>query len=176
MISKGFDLKIGGEYARIENMPFYMSLPNSPTHNFFVLYDKLNQLDLFLEGNYTLSNRIDLSLGLHYFINQTDSLEYAYYHPDFKIFLSGKYRPAERLLFGAEFNLFSRVWAFDPYNGGEEKQLSMLYDLNISVEYRIWRELYLFLQANNIFAQSYERFLNYPTQGFNILGGARFRF
>jgi hypothetical protein len=182
MIAKGFDMKIGGEYARIKNMPFFISRPDAPTHNFYTLFDKASQTDLFLESNYTFSNKIHIGAGIHYYITQPDSLEYAYYHPDFKMTLSGKYRLMERLLLGAEFYLYSKMWAANPYNHTqgtvifEDVELPACYDLNLSAEYRIWQELYLFLQANNVFAQNYERYLNYPTQGLNVLGGIRFRF
>jgi hypothetical protein len=183
MIVKGLDMKIGGEYARIENMPFFASRPDVPTHNFFTLFDKVSQTDLFLESAYTLSNKIHIGAGIHYYIIQPDSLEHAYYHPDFKISLSGKYRLIERLLLGAEFYFYSKMWAADPYKHAtgntiifDEVPLSPCYDLNFSAEYRIWNELYLFLQANNVLAQNYKRYLNYPMQGLNILGGIRFRF
>jgi outer membrane cobalamin receptor len=92
--------------------------------------------------------------------------------------LSGKYRLMERLLLGAEFYLYSKMWAIDPYSRTTEAMIELpaCYDLNLNTEYRVWQELYLFLQANNVFAQNYERYLNYPTQGLNILSGIRFRF
>ena len=179
MITQGLDMKIGGEYARIENMPFFVSRPNAPTHNFYTLFDKASQADLFLESAYTFSNKVHISAGVHYYIIQPDSLEHAYYHPDFKMILAGKYRPIERLLLGAEFYFYSKMWAANPYihtSRFEDVELPACYDLNLNAEYRIWKELYLFLQANNVFAKNYERYLNYPTQGLNILGGIRFRF
>ena len=189
MIAKGFDFKIGGEYAKIENMPFFISHSdalisnfNTRTRNFYTLFDNASQVDLFMESAYTLTNKLYLSAGIHYYIIQPDSLEHAYYHPNFKMILSGKYRLIERLLFGAEFYLYSKMWAANPYGQSpgsaifDDVKLPACYDLNLSAEYRIWRELYLFAQVNNVFAQKYERYLNYPTQGLNVIGGVRFRF
>jgi len=188
MITKGLDLKIGGEFAKIENMPFFISHSdvlisnfNARTHNFYTLFDNASQVDLFMESAYSLTNKIHLSAGIHYYIINTDSLEHAYYHPKFKMILSGKYRLMERLLFGAEFYLYSKMWAADSNNPSDITQFNNVelpgcYDLNLSAEYRIWRELYLFAQVNNVFAQKYERYLHYPTQGLNVIGGIRFRF
>ena len=185
MIAKGLDMKIGGEYASIENMPFFISgpldldIPLMFTRNFSVTFDNASQIDLFLESNYTLSNKIHIGANIHYYIIQPDLLEHAYYHPDFKMILLGKYRLIENLLLGAEFYFYSKMWAMDTYSGPlreENVKLPPCYDLNLNAEYRVWKELYLFLQANNVFAQDYERYLNYPTQGLNVLGGIRFRF
>jgi outer membrane receptor protein involved in Fe transport len=162
-------------------MPFFISRRDASTNNFKTHFDKASQTDLFFESAYTLSNKIYLGAGVHYYITQPDLLEHAYYHPDFKMTLSGKYRIFERLLLGAEFYFYSKMWAVST-DGPDEIAISHYvklppcYDLNVSAEYRIWQELYLFLQANNVFAQNYERYLNYPTQGLNIIGGIRFRF
>ena len=185
IITKGLDLKIGGEYASIENMPFYMSLPDAPTRNFTTIFDDATQVDLFLESAYTLSNKIHIGASVHYYITQPDTLKHAYYCPDFKMILSGKYRLLERLLLGADFYFYSEMWAANPYQMWtphdiprvKDEKLPACFDLNLNAEYRVWNELYLFLQANNIFVQkNYQRYLNYPTQGLNVLGGIRFRF
>ena len=182
MIAKGLDMKIGGEYAYIENMPFFISRPGEPMRNFETIFDNASKTDLFLESAYTLSDKILLNAGFHYYIIQPDDIEHAYYHPDFKMILSGKYRLLERLLLGAEFYFYSKMWASNPYKNpmypsrNNDIELPACFDLNLNAEYRIWQELYLFLQANNVFNQNYERYLNYPTQGLNILGGIRFRF
>jgi hypothetical protein len=182
MIAKGWDMKIGGKYTRIEKMPFFLSIPDAPIHNFSVVYDNIHLSDLFFESSYSISNKLSLFAGFHYFVQLTDSLEYAYYHPDFKITISGKYRPFNRLLLGVEWCIMSKVWVFNPYinqsasSSFNNVQLPYYCNLNLNAEFRVWNELWLFLQANNLFAQHYERFLYYPTQGLNILGGVRFRF
>lgn len=177
MVVSGFDLKFGGEFSRIDKMPFYFSNPEAPTKNFFVQYDKVSLGDLFVEGNYTFSDKVAVGMALHYYICHTDTLAHAYYKPDFKLHLEGMYRPIERLRIAASFNFFSRMWGVDPYGEVvQDVRLPVLYNLNVNAEFRVWRELYLFVEANNIFAQNYEYYLNYPSQSFNVIGGVKFRF
>lgn len=179
MLMKGFDMKIGGEYALVDNMPFFVTCPNDATNAFYTISDKVNQGDLFVEAAYSASNKFSLNLALHYYLYGTDSLEYAYYKPNFKMMAQGMYRPFERLRLDASFFLYSKMWAAEQdARSGElvHTHLPALFNLNLGAEFRVWRELYLFAQVNNIFAQNYERYLNYPTQGINFLGGVKFRF
>ncbi len=49
-------------------------------------------------------------------------------------------------------------------------------DLNAGVEFRITRQLNLWLQMNDLFNDKYQRWNQYPVYGFNILGGVIFSF
>ncbi len=50
------------------------------------------------------------------------------------------------------------------------------FDLNAGVEFRITRQLNLWVQLNNLFNDKYERWHQYQVYGFNILGGIVFSF
>ena len=50
------------------------------------------------------------------------------------------------------------------------------FDLNAGIEFRVTRQLNLWLQMNNIFNDKYERWNQYQVYGFNILGGIIFSF
>jgi hypothetical protein len=49
-------------------------------------------------------------------------------------------------------------------------------DLNAGVEFRITKNLNLWAQFNNIFNKTYQRWNQYPSYGFNFLGGIIFAF
>src|SRR5579862_627953 len=49
-------------------------------------------------------------------------------------------------------------------------------DVNAGIEFRITRQVNLWLQMNNLFNSKYERWNQYPVYGFNILGGIIFAF
>ena len=49
-------------------------------------------------------------------------------------------------------------------------------DLNAGVEFRITKNLNLWAQFNNIMNKSYQRWNQYPSYGFNFLGGIIFAF
>lgn len=72
------------------------------------------------------------------------------------------------------------LWAFDgapyrDYNGNTHNPGGAV-DLSAGIEFRITRQLNLWLQMNNLFNKKYERWHQYDVYGFNILGGVIFSF
>jgi hypothetical protein len=72
------------------------------------------------------------------------------------------------------------LWTFDgaAYRGPDQlpRTASGGFDLNAGLEFRITRQLNLWLQMNNILNDKYQRWNQYPVYGFNILGGVIFSF
>jgi len=54
--------------------------------------------------------------------------------------------------------------------------LKSYFDANAHLGYKFSDRLTFFLKLNNIGNQAYEKWLNYPVQGFQILGGANYKF
>jgi len=54
--------------------------------------------------------------------------------------------------------------------------LKSYFDANAHLGYKFSERLTFFLKLNNIGNQAYEKWLNYPVQGFQILGGANYKF
>jgi hypothetical protein len=48
--------------------------------------------------------------------------------------------------------------------------------MNLGVEYRYNKRISGFIKLNNIAAQRYQKWYNYPVQGFQGMVGATFRF
>jgi hypothetical protein len=59
--------------------------------------------------------------------------------------------------------------------GGSDAHTNSM-DMNAGLEFRITKQLNLWVQANNIFNKKYQRWNQYQTYGFNMLGGIVFRF
>jgi outer membrane receptor protein involved in Fe transport len=55
-------------------------------------------------------------------------------------------------------------------------QLKGSIDLNAGVEFRITKNLNVWAQFNNIFNREYQLYNQYPSYGFNLLGGITFAF
>ena len=58
----------------------------------------------------------------------------------------------------------------------EVKTLDSYFDLNAHVGYKLNDQLSFFAKANNIFNQDYDRWLNFPVQGIQLLAGATYQF
>ncbi|MBC7850153.1 MAG: hypothetical protein H7Y31_10480 [Chitinophagaceae bacterium] len=72
------------------------------------------------------------------------------------------------------------LWAWDgaQYQGenGEAYKGETGFDLNTGAEFRITKNFNLWIQLNNILNNKYERWHQYETFGFNILGGITYSF
>lgn len=56
------------------------------------------------------------------------------------------------------------------------KKLGLIADINLGAEYMYSQKLSAFLSFNNLAAQRYARWYNYPVIGFQVMGGVKFKF
>ena len=61
-------------------------------------------------------------------------------------------------------------------NPTQQVTLDGFFDANAHVGYHINDRLSVYAKANNMASQNYERWLNYPVQGFQALAGATYKF
>lgn len=54
--------------------------------------------------------------------------------------------------------------------------LNGYFDVNLAANYKFNERLSFFLRLNNLANQKYEKWLNFPVQGIQILGGASYKF
>jgi outer membrane cobalamin receptor len=64
----------------------------------------------------------------------------------------------------------------DYMNQSEGMKLKGFTDLNLRFEYRYTDRISAFVSFNNILSQSYQRWQDYNTQRFNLMGGFTFGF
>jgi outer membrane receptor protein involved in Fe transport len=60
--------------------------------------------------------------------------------------------------------------------GAESEKLPVIADINIGADYRISKDFSAFIDLNNLTNQTYQRWFNYPTYGFNVIAGVTFIF
>jgi outer membrane receptor protein involved in Fe transport len=58
----------------------------------------------------------------------------------------------------------------------ENVTLKSYFDLNAHVGYKYSERMTFFLKGNNLANQNYQRWLNYPVQGIQVLAGASYKF
>lgn len=57
-----------------------------------------------------------------------------------------------------------------------KKNLPIATDLSAGLEFKVYRNIKLWMQFNNVFNKEYQRWNQYPVYGFNFLGGVVFSF
>lgn len=106
---------------------------------------------------------------------QTDTLEFAWHRPGVNVQWRNKFNLRQKMYFTADFYYLSNLRGYNlsTYSSVKLKDIA---DLNLGVEYRFSDSFSAFISANNIFGKNYQRYLYYPSNGFNLLGGLSYNF
>lgn len=197
-----FNLK--GSKKRVMNMPFYVNRysigaeleTTTGDYSFYrwggkefsVLFDTVSVTTLDGQLSYLMTDKINAILKGEYFIYSTDNLPEPWHRPDWKITATGNYYLKDKFILSADIFAISGQTALiyednGAYIGTDEfgiemfkKELAGTVDINLGIEYRYTKKLSAFINFNNIAGINYNRWNNYPTQGFNVLGGIKYSF
>jgi hypothetical protein len=156
----------------------------SKGNRFNVIYDTMNvaTVEGSLTYQYQEKTKIDL-IGRYFSYNAFNNV-YAWNLPTLQFILRGSYNLYDKFIFSADINLEggrkALVYTMEDdvveENNQLAKNLGFIADANIGVEYRYNKRISAFLNFNNVAAQRYRRWYNYPVQGFQVMGGVTFRF
>lgn len=103
------------------------------------------------------------------------NLESPWHRPAFNATWTNTFTVKEKLLVASDFYFMTGLKGKN-YVTNREVKLNSIIDLNLKITYLITDHLDLFISANNILNKSYQRYLYYPTQGVNFLGGLSYSF
>ncbi len=173
----GSHITYGGKvsYLQIDNQPLFVN-DTITGRSFIVTYEpSLKALQLHGEIGYTIQERFSLLGGLNF--NQYSSLnnnEKAWGLIPMEITGSLRWWVLKDVLLKGD--LFFKSGS--PYRNQqlESKNLSPATDLNLGVEVKITPSLNAWLQFNNVLNDKYQRWNQYETLGFNVLGGIVYNF
>jgi hypothetical protein len=146
--------------------PFYATPPFDPA--LVVLYDAVDIFTLRGEMRYAIDDwTIDGWMEFNTY--DTDSLRAAYHLAELRFGLAGQYRISNRIETGLGMQFVGERTAYDqqfePLTGRSGK-LDPYLDLHLNLTYHYNEYLEARLNLDNIFANSYEIWLGYPSVGF----------
>ena len=177
----GFNLK--ADYSRHIGYGLFVS-DSSRRNTFGIVYDTLNIMQIEGSMTYTLKNKLNVEGIARYNSYQTTNNAYAWNLPQLEFILRGKYNLYDKLyaqldgelLFGRKALLLDSTGSDGFEDGQYFVSLKPLIDLNLEAEYRYNSRVSVFLQLNNLVSVRYNRYYNYPVQGFQLMGGITCRF
>ena len=152
---------------------------------FNLVYDKKSTQLLNLHGEiiYNAAEKTRIGLKADYNGYNVKTLAQPFHRPAFQSVLFATHNVYEKLLIGAEFYTYSSSYGtgfhrFSPAIGYRKvsRPTDSVFDLNLRADYRIMEKLSIFAMGNNLIGGQYERFLNYPVKGANVLVGATYDF
>jgi len=179
-LSKSMTFNTSFSTKRLETMPLFVKDNSSVLDNkFIVLYDTATVMKIAGELTYQKLEKIKFLLGVDYYKYTLKNELKAWHKPDYKITLSGIYDLSDKIIVRADVFAIGTQYArtFNTTTlDTEAKELSGVIDANLSVEYRYTKKLSAFINFNNIGAVNYQRWMDYPTQKFGVLGGLTYSF
>ena len=70
--------------------------------------------------------------------------------------------------------ILGKRWALNLDNAPE--QLKPAFDMQIGADYKIQEDLAAFVEIHNLFNNKYQLYYNYPSLGFELFAGIKYRF
>lgn len=184
-ISKRIGFHVMASFANVKDRALFVKdTLHSAGNRFNVIYDTINITTFEAALNYQLHEKIKLDLVGRYYSYNALNNTYAWNLPQVQVVLRGSYNLYDKFIFSVDVNLEggrkALVYATESgatlENGQYAVPLGFIADANLSVEYRYNKRISAFLNFNNIAAQRYKRWYNYPTQGLQAMAGVTFRF
>lgn len=189
-LSNNMSYNIKGKYIAENNKALFKSNPvllggsknYQHGNSFQIVYDDVSTFSIFGELNVDVNRNFNLGIKAEYFIYDTKNQSESWNLPDFKSSLFLDYQFDEHWFAGA--NLYyigerkDEAQVIDPFLPVtmETVALDSYFDANVHVGYRINDRWSAYVKANNIANQAYNKWLNYPVQGIQILAGATYKF
>jgi len=172
-INSSLSYKLRASYKLVNDMYFYVNDTLDDLGNqFYTEYDDVQLSTIYGE---ILAQPIDnLSLfirGNYYKYAMTDQ-DRPWHKPTWDITVSTRYNLREKILVNVDIIGSGKryVKTYDS-SGANELTLDGIVDINLGIEYRYTKILSAFLRFYNITSSRYQKWNQYPGQGFMVMGG-----
>jgi hypothetical protein len=167
-------------YQSFRNLYFY-NPSMADSSRFDLVYDDgtTNVLNIHGELIFNASEKVRVGVKGDYNSYSLTELERPFHRPALQATAFGTVNIGEKIFLNSELYYISSTYAqvFRPQtNTFALRQTDTIIDLNVKGDYRFSKNFSSFVMANNLFAQQYQRYLNYPGQGLNIIGGITYSF
>ena len=151
-------------------------------NSFNVVYDKLKTVSFFGELKADFSKNVAFGINGTFSSYSTDVENEAWNLPALKlgasldVNITQKWYAGTNVFFVGERKDFAHFASLTQPTFDTEVTLDSFFDLNAHIGYKHSERLTFFLKGNNLANQDYQRWLNYPVQGLQVLGGANYKF
>lgn len=136
----------------------------------------ISVLDLQANVKMSITDKIQSDLNVQY-TNYANlgNLLYAYHRPNIQIALKNTIKVLPKFNVLPELYYLGGLYGFNPRTQ-KASTLENILDINVKGEYAITEKFTTSLSANNILGKNYQRYLFYPTQGFNFTATLAYSF
>ena len=190
ILTKRMEFNVSTTFAWVNNKALFVS-DSASVHRhrnqFNVIYDTLSIFTAEASLSYQMNEKLKLDGIGRFFTYQSKSTTnpYAWNLPMYQFIVRANYVLNKKLILHLDLNGEGgrKALVYDSTlpnvfkeNGKFIKDLGLIVDGNIGAEFRYTDRISGFLQINNVAAQQYFRWYNYPVQALQIMGGVTIRF
>ncbi len=155
-------------------------------NSFDVVYDNIKTVSFYGELKADFSKNVSFGINGTFSSYATGDQEEAWNLPginvaanlDFNI--TPKWYAGTKVFFVGERKditfVPSALAVYPPFYSAETITLDSYFDLNAHIGYKHNERLTFFLKGNNLAGQNYQRWVNYPVQGIQVLVGGNYKF
>jgi hypothetical protein len=164
----------GFSLATLKNLYFFRNAAEDPSR-FTVVYDEnTTRTNLFASLGFAQTETFKFMVRGDLYSYSTEIPE-AWHRPTYKVTAETSVNISRKFLLDVNVISQGGMKAFDPV-ADAQVSLDPAFDLNARTEYLFSEKFSIFAQFNNIMANEYPLFFNYPVRGFQGLGGVTWSF
>ena len=155
-------------------------------NSFDIAYDNVKTITGFAELKADFSKNVSFGINGSYNNYSVDQEQEAWNLPQFELASTIDVSITEKWYAGAKVFFVgdrkdqivvpSAAAVFPPLYETQTVTLDSYFDLNAHVGYKYNERLTAFLKGNNLASQNYERWMNFPVQGIQVMIGANYKF
>ena len=149
-------------------------------NSFYAVYDDIKTLNVFGELQVEVSENFALGGQVNFNSYTLDTQEEAWNLPKIDATVFTRFNFTEQLYGGASVFFVGERMAQRSFSGiilnQETVTLDSYLDLNANLGYRVSDRLSIFAKGSNLLGKNYDKWLDYPVQGIQVLGGATYKF
>lgn len=185
-LTKQIGFNASFSFGNYKNKALFITdtLSTSGGNQFKPIYDTINITTLEGSIYYQLSEKIKVDAIGRFNSYSARNNSFAWNLPMLEVILRGSYNLYDKFLINLDMTyeggrkglVYANGKDVSLEDGQYAKKLGFIADVNLGVEYRYNKRISAFVQFNNLAAQRYQRWYNYPVQAFQVLGGFTFRF
>ncbi|RZK26702.1 MAG: hypothetical protein EOO57_23520 [Hymenobacter sp.] len=184
--ASGLEVAARATFSRSRNLYFYRNAVTDTT-KFDLVYDpaSIGVVNVHAEVLYSAAEKVRVGLKADFNHYGVKNLDQAFGRPSFIGTLYGTYNATDKLLLGANLYYYAPNYGLGyrtnlvnglPVQEVVSRQTNSVVDLSLRADYRITPKFSIFAMGNNLTNRHYQRYLNYQSQGINVIGGAAYSF
>jgi hypothetical protein len=188
-INQHLYFNVNGGYKIVDSLALFVNTPHlfdTLQTAFQVIYDNAKVARFYGELGYVMDNKITVAGWLAFNQYKMDSQLKPWQLPVLEAGVKGSYNLGDKIILGIDVfyvgTRYAKLTQLDKFTSTgidfkiAERKLNGFVDASINAEYRYTKKMAAFIKLNNLAAQQYQIWNNYPSQKINGLLGVNFSF